>query len=101
MSVVQIGVTLDCVDPDKLGRFWSDALDLEAEAEGDYVLLRGRVERSGLRGFTLQRVPEPKAVKNRVHFDVVVSEVESEVDRLKQLITTEAEASGDDWSPIS
>lgn len=83
--IVHIGITLDCVNPEQLGRFWSDALDLVPEAEGDYVLLRNRVERSGIGGFTLQRVPEPKVVKNRMHVDVVVSEVDNEVDRLEQL----------------
>ncbi len=85
MSIVHIGVTLDCVDPQRLAIFWSEALDLEPESEGDYVLLRGKGARSGLMGFTLQRVPEPKAVKNRMHFDVVVSQVENEVGRLEQL----------------
>lgn len=88
MNVVHLGITLDCLDPQQLGQFWSAALDLEPELEGDYVLLRGRSERSGLQGFTLQRVPEPKVTKNRMHFDVVVSDVEVEVHRLEQLGAT-------------
>ena len=88
MAVVHIGVTLDCIEPDRLGRFWSQALDLEPEREGDYLLLRGRSERSGVRGLTLQRVPEAKSVKNRMHLDVVVSDVDDEVGRLEALGAT-------------
>jgi predicted enzyme related to lactoylglutathione lyase len=88
MSIVHIGVTLDCRDPLQLGAFWSEALGLVAESEGDYLLLRGDGRRSGLQGFTLQRVPESKVVKNRMHFDLVVTEVAVEVARLEQLGAT-------------
>ena len=96
MNIVHLGVTLDCIDPQQLGMFWAEALSLDVETDGDYLLLRGRGERSGLQGFTLQRVPEAKVVKNRMHFDVVVSAVSSEVERLERLgagvISREAKA---------
>ena len=86
MGPRHLSVTLDCADLDLVGGFWSAALDLpDREREGDYLLLRAVDNRSGVRGFTLQRVPEPKTVKNRMHFDVVVDDVESEVGRLREL----------------
>jgi len=88
MSITHVGVTLDCVDMERLTSFWSAALDLDPELDGDYALLRGRGTRSGLQGFTLQRVPEAKVVKNRVHLDLVTPDVEPEVERLIQLGAT-------------
>lgn len=89
MDIRHLGVTLDCSDPERLAGFWSRALHFDdVERAGDYVLLRGRGDGSGVRGFTLQRVPEPKTVKNRMHFDVVVDDVESTVERLGSLGAT-------------
>jgi predicted enzyme related to lactoylglutathione lyase len=33
----------------------------------------------------LRRVPEPKTVKNRMHLDVIVDDIETEVSRLEAL----------------
>lgn len=86
MSLIHLAVTLDCVDLDQMGTFWSQALGFDGlEREGDYLLLRGPGNNSGVRGFTLQQVPEPKATKNRMHFDVVVDDVGPEVERLQAL----------------
>jgi Glyoxalase-like domain len=59
---------LDAVDPLRLGRFWAAVLGLElADAgEGDAVL-RGP---SPQHTVWVNRVPEPKTVKNRMHLDV-------------------------------
>lgn len=83
MAIRHLGVTLDCVDVDSLSMFWSPALGFDdVEREGDFVLLRASDERSGVRGLTLQQVPESKTVKNRMHFDIVVDAVDDEVERL-------------------
>lgn len=102
MAVHHVGVTLDCVDLDLIGRFWSQALDLsDVESEGEYLLLRAEpgAARTGVRGLAVQRVPEAKAGKNRMHLDVVVEDVEPEVDRLLALGATvlarETEATAD------
>lgn len=89
MAVQHVGVTLDCVDLDLTSRFWMNALGFEEIGrEGDYILLGAPETISGLRGFTLQRVPEDKTVKNRMHFDVVVDQVPGEVDRMVELGAT-------------
>jgi catechol 2,3-dioxygenase-like lactoylglutathione lyase family enzyme len=59
---------VDANDPSLLGRFWAEILDLAWEPDG-----RGE---GGLFGMTRQptiwvnRVPEPKTVKHRVHLDM-------------------------------
>lgn len=84
-----LSITLDCLDLDTIGGFWSAALDFaDLEREGDYLLMRATDDRSGIRGMTLQRVPEPKTVKNRMHLDLVVDDVEIEVARLHALGAT-------------
>jgi catechol 2,3-dioxygenase-like lactoylglutathione lyase family enzyme len=86
-------ITIDCADPDRLARFWAEALgyDLE-EPPGsfdnwrDYWISIGvPPEEAGDGGYDsivdpegvrprvwFQVVPESKSVKNRLHFDVRV-----------------------------
>jgi hypothetical protein len=87
-----IQVVFDCADPSRLARFWAEALGykLDDPPEGyqrweDWLRDQGIPEErwndasavvdpdgAGPRIF-LQRVPEPKTVKNRVHLDLNVS----------------------------
>ncbi|MCF3180629.1 VOC family protein [Streptomyces polychromogenes] len=88
-SIRQFQVTFDCADPERVARFWCEVLGyvvppppkgFASWAEFDRSLPPGRqgsafacVDPSGVgpRLF-FQRVPEGKAVKNRVHLDVRV-----------------------------
>jgi hypothetical protein len=74
--VAQLGLVLDCHDPEGLATFWSQALgyDLIGGA-GSYVLLLPPGGEPGPQ-FLLQRVPEPKQTKNRMHFDIHVADIE-------------------------
>ena len=75
---------LDCRDPRRLAPFWRDALDYR----GHYVdaELAVLVPKEGSASpLLLQRVPESKAVKNRMHLDVIVDDIEAEVSRLEGL----------------
>jgi predicted enzyme related to lactoylglutathione lyase len=82
---VRIEFTLDCSDLDRMATFWKDAAGLVVEGviEGRYVALRGQ----GI-ALTLQRVDEPKTVKNRMHMDLLVEELDQEVRRLESLGAT-------------
>ena len=89
-------VTVDCADPLLVAAFWAEALgsnvDEEATAE------RAFVEAPGWGGPNMWfvRVPEPKAAKNRVHFDLRAPDtVAEEVKRLADLGATVVRA-GDD-----
>jgi predicted enzyme related to lactoylglutathione lyase len=79
---VRIELTLDCSDLDRLSGFWQAAAGLVVDGviEGRYVALRGQDI-----ALTLQQVAEPKTVKNRMHLDLLVDDVEGEVRRLEGL----------------
>jgi predicted enzyme related to lactoylglutathione lyase len=77
-------VVLDCYDPEELMGFWREALGyrvLYSEA-ALAVLVPPDANTCPL---LLQRVPEPKAGKNRMHVDIVTEDVEVEVKRLETL----------------
>jgi hypothetical protein len=58
---------IDCADPERLASFWSSLLGRPvAGRTGPYAWL---TRENGL-GMGFQRVAEPKAGKNRVHFDL-------------------------------
>ncbi|MFC6016185.1 VOC family protein [Plantactinospora solaniradicis] len=82
---VVLAVVLDCADLARSGAFWSGALGYTAEP-----LSPGRYRRllppdgNGVE-LLLQRVPEPKAQKNRMHLDLRVPDLEAEVVRLLSL----------------
>jgi predicted enzyme related to lactoylglutathione lyase len=77
-------VVLDCSEPEKLMGFWREALGFRVHFAGPSlaVLVSHDVNASPL---ILQRVPEPKAGKNRMHVDIVTEDVEVEVKRLEGL----------------
>lgn len=89
-------VVIDCSHPASLARFWAAALDGYAVApydDAEIERLRSLgitdleddptviVEGPGPRLF-LQRVPEARSGKNRVHLDLTAVRAEDEVDRL-------------------
>ena len=77
-------VVLDCSDPEMLMGFWQEALGYRVHYSEPSlaVLVPQDVKTSPL---LLQRVPEPKAGKNRMHVDIVTEDVEVEVERLEAL----------------
>jgi hypothetical protein len=77
-------VILDCSNPENLMGFWQEALGYRVYYSGPSlaILVPHDVNTSPL---LLQRVPEPKAGKNRMHVDIVTEEVEVEVKRLEAL----------------
>jgi predicted enzyme related to lactoylglutathione lyase len=96
---VRIEFTLDCSDLDRMTKFWRDAAGFVVDGIVDdrYVSLGGhRVT------LTLQRVDEPKTVKNRMHLDLLVDDLDSEVHRLeglgaRRLTATPYEEFGQTW----
>ncbi len=90
---------VDCGDPVTLSRFWAAALGYQVlEETADLVEIGpgGRTDaelvadiRSGpaVPSLLFVRVPEPKAVKNRLHLDLspIDSDRDSEVSRLEAL----------------
>jgi predicted enzyme related to lactoylglutathione lyase len=79
---MRLEFTLDCSDLDRIAEFWQAAVGFVVDGciEGRYVSLSGH-------GVTLslQRVAEPKTVKNRMHLDLLVDNLEQEVRRLENI----------------
>jgi len=83
MGVVLI---LDCNDLDREAAFWAAALAYrEVHREEPYLVLMPDEDDGSGMVLQLQRVPEPKSGKNRLHLDLHVDAVEPEVDRLVAL----------------
>ncbi|MEC3980774.1 VOC family protein [Amycolatopsis sp. H20-H5] len=83
-------ITIDCEDPQRLAAFWTGALGVSiAQDYGDFLFLTPAREGGPTLGF--QRVPEPRAGKNRVHIDFGAHDREEEVKRLVELGATEGE----------
>lgn len=77
-------VCIDCLDPEALAPFWQELLGYErGEAWGPYVELRDPTRR--LPNLLLQRVPESKTVKNRLHLDIYTHEAEEVLARALEL----------------
>jgi len=77
-------VTMDTTDPERIAPFWAEVLGTsveEASDEGRFVFL-GRANGTLI---CFQRVPEPKAGKNRVHLDVRVEDLEDATERILAL----------------
>ena len=83
----ELGLVLDCADPEKLAEFWAPALGyVNVGTAGAYVVLYP----DGAAGpkLLLQRVDEPKVGKNRMHVDLEVPDIQAEADRLIALGAT-------------
>jgi hypothetical protein len=79
-----LDLVLDCEDPGRLAGFWREALNYrEYFLSADLAVLVP--DEGSASPLLLQRVPEPKVGKNRMHLDVVVEDVEAEVRRLQAL----------------
>ena len=77
----RVELVLDCAEPKSLATFWSEALEYrEYYTDANLAVL---VPKEGIASaLLLQRVPEPKAGKNRMHLDIVVDDIEAEIHRL-------------------
>jgi predicted enzyme related to lactoylglutathione lyase len=81
---MRVVVVLDCLQPEPLAQFWANALGYRRTPSGGpyVVLIPGAQPGPEL---VLQRVPEPKLGKNRMHLDLRVATLEPELARLTAL----------------
>jgi catechol 2,3-dioxygenase-like lactoylglutathione lyase family enzyme len=96
---VRLLFVLDCRDPDRLADFWAAALGYRRGALHEpYVVLSPTRDGPEL---LLQRVPEPKVAKNRMHLDMRIENLSEEVQRLEALgarrLGAEVEEDGFRW----
>ncbi len=84
-------LAIDCADPSGLARFWCAVLGYEVQDEEDGVVSIGSpAVPEGTNGpvpptLTFARVPEGKAVKNRLHLDVNPTDREQD-DEVRRLL---------------
>jgi hypothetical protein len=75
MANVWSGVTIDCLDPDRVARFWSALLGREPGPSRDGWVYLG--ERGDPRPrLVFQPVPEPGTGKVRIHLDISVDDID-------------------------
>ncbi|MER7200742.1 glyoxalase [Streptomyces sp. CB01635] len=106
-------LAIDCADPDTLARFWCSVLGYEVHDREDGLVTIGSPEvpegkdRLGPvpPALTFARVPEGKAVKNRLHIDVNPTdrEQDEEVRRLLDLGARHVDVGQGDvsWVPLA
>ncbi|MCP2272786.1 VOC family protein [Actinokineospora diospyrosa] len=93
MSIGIAGVTIDCADPRGLAGFWTQALGYEVVQDfgGEFLFLGPPGKQQGEAVFIgLQKVPEERSGKNRLHLDFTTPERSAEVARLVGLGAVEA-----------
>jgi predicted enzyme related to lactoylglutathione lyase len=87
MSIVLLGISVDAVDAARLAKFWAQALQRTVDdgATEDFASIAA--DRDSERGpfLMFHKVPEGKAVKNRLHFDLQAADIAAEADRLTGL----------------
>lgn len=86
---------IDATDAARLARFWGELLGLAIEHQGNGdAVLRGAAPSEAI---WVNRVPEPKVVKHRVHLDVRARSLEPVV-ALGATVLRSAEQSGLAWT---
>ena len=90
MELRAIGITLDSNDPEMLADFWQAAIGFKTRVgEGKpYITLSDSDVGRPLNHLTIQRVPEGKAAKHRMHLDLFVSDDVEAVAQLEALGAT-------------
>lgn len=84
-------LVVDCNDLARVSAFWSNLLGLEvATTEDGWLDLEPLADGGPVLSF--QRVPERKAVKNRLHLDLQVTDIGPEAERARALGASPASA---------
>jgi predicted enzyme related to lactoylglutathione lyase len=81
---MRVVVVLDCLQPERLAQFWAEALRYRRAPSSDPYLVLVPDTQPGPE-LVLQRVPEAKAGKNRMHLDLRVPDLQPELARLTAL----------------
>jgi hypothetical protein len=86
--VLDLGnLTFDCADPTRLAEFWSSATGYQVAEQNDFMVALS--PGLGLRpNLLFIKVPESRTVKNRVHPDFQVADLDAEIARLITLGAT-------------
>jgi uncharacterized glyoxalase superfamily protein PhnB len=83
-DVRMLHVVLDCLEPERIAGFWCETLHYRVRWSGGIFIVLEPIQPPGP-PFLLQRVPEAKSGKNRMHVDIETEDVEAEAERLVAL----------------
>jgi predicted enzyme related to lactoylglutathione lyase len=78
-----IAATIDCADLERMTRFWGQLLDVEFKTVDQFGFLAHANDRKVT--IWLQQVSEERVGKNRVHLDLVVSDLAGALERVTSL----------------
>ena len=95
------GVGVDCADPERVARWWGDRFGITPKSYEDapWWTLEG-VTNDPVLTFDFAPVPEPKTVKNRVHWDVYGTVADFEAAGARLLRARDEEISWDVMADI-
>jgi predicted enzyme related to lactoylglutathione lyase len=76
--------TVDCLDPRRVARFWSELLGREeGDSEDGWIYLGERTDL--VPRLVFQPVAEPKTGKTRIHLDVSVDDIAAGIEQVVSL----------------
>ena len=81
----RLDLVLDCANPASLKEFWREALSYREFYADDTVAVLVPNDDANASPLVLQKVPEPRSGKNRMHLDIVVDDIEPEIERLQRI----------------
>jgi predicted enzyme related to lactoylglutathione lyase len=101
----QLGLVLDCRDPEALAPFWAAALGYVVVGAVDSYTMLLPDGREGPQ-LLLQRVPEERATKNRMHLDIHTPDIEAMATQLEAMGATRLPPGtvselGHSWIPMA
>jgi predicted enzyme related to lactoylglutathione lyase len=84
MTVDPYAITFDSTDALRLAEFWAAALGrvVDDGATADFASIGLHEDASARPHFMFMKVPEGKTAKNRVHLDLITTDLEDEAERL-------------------
>jgi predicted enzyme related to lactoylglutathione lyase len=98
------GVAFDARDAQAAATFWAAVLGRTVAdgANGDNAVINADPALPGSR-ISFHRVPESKTVKNRMHFDLITTDLDAEVGRLTGLGATKLNEinAGRHWATLA
>ena len=99
---VTVEVCIDTTDPERLADFWSGLLGYRPEPSESGRWVHLDPPAPGLPVLNLQRVPEAKAGKNRLHLDLYVADPDAWIARGEELGATRLALHDDpaDWFQV-
>lgn len=89
MELRAVGVTMDSNEPERLADFWQAAIGFrKREGGADGITLSDSPVGRPLNHLSIQRVPEPKTAKHRLHLDLFVADEDEAIAELEGLGAT-------------